>query len=467
MTASFESRLSLACALIAALAVPTAAQTLPPNSPFLGGVPDRVAAPEALPLSMAEAVRRALGHNLGILLADQQVARATGARRVTFADLLPHVSASLAETRRKTNLEAFGFPLQEGFPRVVGPFNVFDARVFVTQRVLDFTSLARMQAADHALEADRLGYRDARDLVVLVTANLYLETLAADARVAAVEAQRTTAQALFDQAIDLRNSGLAAGIDVVRAEVQLSTARQRATAARHDFDKLKLQLARVTGLPAGQAFTLTDAVPFAPPPDLPLAAALERAYAARPDYLSALARVREAEARERAVRLASVPTVHLNADYGAIGLTAGTALSTFSVAGTVSVPLFEGGRQAGRRVETASDVRARQAEADSLRAQIDYDVRVAFLDIEAASEALGVAARARELAALQLTQARDRFAAGVVTNIEVVQAQEAVAAASEGHIGALYAFNVAKALLARALGATEQAVQSYFGGSTP
>jgi outer membrane protein TolC len=68
------------------------------------------------------------------------------------------------------------------------------------------------------------------------------------------------------------------------------------------------------------------------------------------------------------------------------------------------------------------------------------------------------------LSAQQLTQARDRFAAGVTNNLEIVQAQQAVAESSERYIAALYGFNVAKALLARGLGVAEQAARQYLGG---
>jgi outer membrane protein TolC len=101
-----------------------------------------------------------------------------------------------------------------------------------------------------------------------------------------------------------------------------------------------------------------------------------------------------------------------------------------------------------------------------MKTEVYYDVRSAFLDLQSTEEELKAATRARELAALQLTQSRDRFAAGVVSNIEVVQAQEAVALASEQFISAEYGFNLAKAMLARALGSAEDAVRTVLGGGS-
>ena len=463
------SRLLTFSALLLTLALPAVAQerpaaALPANSPFLGGVPTGTLTQEPIAISIADAIRRALEHNLGVLQASDAIERSQGARWVSLSDLLPEVTGTLTEPRRKTNLEAFGFPLGPTFPRVVGPFNLFDARVFVSQSVVDFAALHEARAGTHEVAAARHSHRSARDLVVLASASLYLQALAGAARAESARAQLETARALYAQAQDLRQAGIVAGLDVVRAEVRLSSDQQRATAAQNDFEKTKLQLARVMGLPIGQPFTLSDQLPPVPVPEMTLEQALERAYRDRPDYLAAQERVRAAEASRRAAAAERLPSVHVNADYGLIGLAPSSSLSTFSVSGAVEVPIFQGGRTRGRVAEAEAELRTRRAEAEDLRAEIYYDVRSAFLDLQATSEELQATTRGRELAAQQLAQSRDRFAAGVANNIEVVQAQEAVTVANEQYIAALYGYNVSKALLARSLGSAEDAVERYLGG---
>jgi len=431
----------------------------------MGGVPDGELSPEPIALSIGGAIHRALDHNLGVLEADQSVDRARGDRWQALSALLPNVSAGVSQIRRKSSLEVFGFSLGPGFPRVVGPYNVFDARVFLSQSVFDLSAINDARAQSHNVAAARHSYRSARDLVVLVAANLYLEGLAASARAETARAQRDTAQALYEQAQDLRKAGIVAGIDVVRAEVRLSSDRQRATAAENDFQKAKLQLARVMGLPIGQAFDLSDQLPAVPVPEMTMEEALERAYRDRPDFLAAQERVRAAEAARKAALAEHLPSVSLNADYGNTGLRADTSLSTYSVAGAVTIPIFQGGRTQGAIIKADAELRNRKAEAEDLRASIYYDVRSAFLDLQATGEELAAATRGRELANLQMTQARDRFAAGVANNIEVIQAQEAVTLANEQFISATYGYNVSKALLARSLGTAESAVEKYLGGS--
>jgi outer membrane protein TolC len=414
-------------------------------------------------LSIVEAIGRALEYNLGVLTSQDALGRARGARWRALSGLLPNVNGRLSETRQQVNLAAFGFPLPAGIPSLVGPFNVFDARVFLSQAIVDLHALNDLRAENHNIAAAEYSYQSARDLVVLVAANAYLQALAAGSRGEAVRAQVQTAQALYTQAGDLRQGGLVAGIDVLRAEFELNAERQRSTAAQNDFEKAKLQLAHIIGLPLGQAFTLVDELPNVPVPEMTIEEALERAYKARPDYQAALARVRAAEAARAAIAGERLPSVRVTADYGDIGLSPGDSHGTFSIVGALNVPIFQGGRTRGRLLEADAELRSRKAEAESLRAAIYYDVRTAFLDLQASSEQFQVATRGRDLAATTLTQSRDRFAAGVASNIEVIQAQEAVAVANEQYINALYLYNVAKALLARGLGVAEQATRQYLG----
>jgi len=415
-------------------------------------------------LTIFDAVQRALDHNLGTILAEYRVSEAGGARWRALSDMLPDVRGRLSASREKVNLAAFGFPLPAGIPAVVGPFNVYDARVFLAQSIFDLHAINSARAESHNIAAARFDYKNARDIVVLVSANAYAQALAASALVDAAQAQLDTAQALQRQAVDMKQSGLVAGIDVLRAEVQLDTARQRVTATRAEFDKSKLQLARIIGLPLGQAFTLADEMRSVPFPDMTLDAALDRAYQSRSDYQAALARVEAAEANRRAIAGEALPSLRVTADYGEIGLSPARAQASFNVTGAVNVPIFQGGRTRGKLIEADAELRTRRTEADDLRAGIYYEVRTAFLDLHAGQEQLRVAARARDLAGAQLQQARDRFGAGVAGSIEVVQAQEASALAGDQYIAAMFTSNLAIGNLVRALGIAEDAARQLLGG---
>jgi len=286
----------------------------------------------------------------------------------------------------------------------------------------------------------------------------------AASRIDVVRAQQETAQALFQQASDLKASGLVAGVDVLRAQVQIQNQRQRSIVAHNEFEKAKLQLARAIGLPPGQPFTLTDKIPYAPLADITLEDALARAYETRADYLAAHDRLEAAEATRRAAGADLLPTLHLDANYGTIGQSTSDSHPTYTVGAIVRLPLFEAGRAQAKRAEGDALLQRRRSELENVKGQIDLEVRSSLLDVQAASQQLETARTTVTLANQELEQARDRFAAGVVSNIEVTQAQETVAAASESYLDALYAHNIAKASLARAVGIAETAVMQYLGG---
>src|SRR5262249_46294473 len=156
----------------------------------------------------------------------------------------------------------------------------------------------------------------------------------------------------------------------------------------------------------------------------------------RPDYLAAKSRFEAAQASRRAANGALLPSIHFDADFGAIGQTVETAHSTYTIGASVHVPIFDAGRTTARRIETNAARRQREAEFEDFKGRIEYEVRAAFLDVQAAEQQLQAAETNRQLAAQELQQSRDRFGAGVASNLEVTQAQESVAAASETYIAA-------------------------------
>lgn len=445
--------------------VPTAGMASTGQNPFLGGRPTGKATPGVLPLSLSDALSQGLRQNLGLILGEQGVQSAAGARLTALSGLLPNVAGRVTPERQVVNLAAYGFPLPPGTNPLIGPFNVFDARVSVTQTVFDWSAIQSARAGGEALAAAKLSFKDTRDMVVFVVANLYLQTVMAASQIEAAQAQVTTSQALYTRAVDMKTSGVVPAIEVLRAQVQLQAQQQRLIFFENEFAKRKLALARAIGLPLDQRYDLTDKVPYAALEPLSFEAALNQAYQSRADLQAAAAQVRAAEDTRSAARGQLLPSVRVTADAGKIGQTVASAMGTWTVVAGVRVPIFEGGAVRGRVEQASAALEQQRAQFEDLRVRVEYDVRAAFLDLKAADDRVRVARGAIDLANQQLTQAQDRFAAGVASNIEVVQAQEAVATASDNYISSLYAHNVAKISLARALGVAEAQAGRFLGGA--
>ena len=171
--------------------------------------------------------------------------------------------------------------------------------------------------------------------------------------------------------------------------------------------------------------------------------------------------MRAAEDSVSSARAERYPNLGVAADYGATGTGLSNSNGTFTFQAFAKFNIFDGGRIKGDIIQARAALKQRQDELADLRGQIDYQVRAALLDMRSAADQVAVARSNLDLANQTLTQARDRFAAGVADTIEVVQAQGSVAVANDNLIAALYAHNLSKVELARALGSTEQRIQKF------
>jgi outer membrane protein TolC len=454
--------------LVAQASMPTPSISLPGSqSAYTGSDPESKAAPGVLQIGFQEAIDRGLRNNLGLLRSTDQTLNARGERWKELSNLLPDLSARIQEDAQTESLTALGFKsnfFPFPIPRVLGPFNYFDARLNLSQSIFNFKQIEQARAASESLKSAQLNVKDARELVVLAVGNEYLQAIASAARIETSTAQVTNAQALYDKAVDQQKAGLNPTIDTLRARVELQTRQQQLIAARNDYAKQKLSLARVIGLAPGQQFELTEKAPYQEMTPLPVDVYLQRAYASRADYQAAEGQVRSAELLRRGATAGHYPSVDVSANFGDIGVTPGASNGTWQVNGGVNIPIFAGNKVHSDVLEAEAQLKQARQQLGDLRGRIDYEVRASLLDLTSAAQQVEVARSSVDLAEQALTQSKDRFSAGVTDNLEVVQAQEAVAGAHESYIDSLYAHNLAKVELARAVGDAETGVKRYLQG---
>ena len=432
--------------------------------------------PDVLQIDFKDAIDRGLRNNLGLLLAGDQAQTARGQRWKELSELLPNIQARVQEDVQTQSLAALGFnklfPLlaapggsSTSLPRLVPAFNYFDARASLSQSIFSFKNIERERAASESVKAAQFSYKDAREMVVLAVGNSYLQAIAAGARVETTEAQVKSAQALYGKAADQQKAGLTPAIDALRSQVELQTRQQQLIVARNDLAKLKLNVARIIGLPPGQEFILTEKAPYQALAALPLDTYLQLAYATRADYQAAAAQVRSAELSRRAAAAGRYPSIDVNANLGDIGVTPSQSNGTWQVNGGITIPIFAGNRVHGDVLQADAQLKQARSQLGDLRGRIDYEVRTSLLDLNAAAEQVEVARSSVDLAEQALAQSQDRFTAGVADNLEVVQAQEAVATAHESYIQSLYFHNLSKVELAHAIGDAEDGVKRFLKGN--
>ena len=430
---------------------------------FNGSTPSGEATPTALNLSLDDAIARGLKTNLGLLTRDNFSTSARVDRMQLLAALLPAVNGSVSMADQQVSLTTFGFHFP-GIPTIIGPFHYQDAGAKADIPIYDGSARNAWRSAKESQRAAELSVKDARDLVVQAVASAYLQIIATAARVDATRVQVETAQALYERARDQHRAGTSPAIDELRSQVELKTQQQQLLALQNQVAKDKLSLGRAIGLPSGQAFEIADQAPYKPLDGFAPSEALQRAYAVRADYQSAQAQVKAAELARRAYSDEWLPTASISTNYDLVGPTFADSHGTFGITGSIKMNIFDGGKRRADVLQADTTLKQRKEELANLQGQIDQEVRAALLDLKSAADQVAVAQDNAGLAEQTLTQARDRFAAGVTDNIEVVQAQESVSNAHQNLISSVYAHNLAKVALARAMGATEANLKTFMGG---
>jgi outer membrane protein TolC len=176
---------------------------------------------------------------------------------------------------------------------------------------------------------------------------------------------------------------------------------------------------------------------------------------------AAEAQIRAGERTLAAARDERLPSLSVSGNYGAIGTSPPQAHTTYDGAATLNIPIWHGGRTEGEITQAKATLAQRRAELEDTRSQVESDVRNAYLDLRAATSQVEVAQRNVQVTRETLDLTRQRFDAGVTDNVEVVQAQESLTSAELDVINSVFAHNVAKLSLARAIASADDHLQQF------
>jgi outer membrane protein TolC len=441
-----------------------------------GGLAVDRASDAALPLSLDDAMSIGLARNVRLKYDRANMRAVKGDTLGVLSALIPNLSVNAQSSAQEINLAALGFKpslIAEFPPGLLPPGYTFaeivkvqttQASVNASQVLFNLPDYELYRGTtNEARVVDLQRLTDDGDLVLTIGTS-YLQVLADQANVKNTEAQQRSAETLFDQATQKHEAGVGTNLDALRGQVEYQQREQDVVAAQSQLEKDTIQLTRILGLSAGQKLELTDAAPFAELAAMDLDAAKITAYKHRKDYLSLLEQIALTQRELKAVKYQRLPTLAFNGFYGVIGLTTSDSYhGDFTAEGSLSVPIFREAAQRGEQdVVDAQLTALHQREAD-LRVTIDEQIRASMLDVNAAKELVKVAQSNVELAEQELSDERDRFAAGVDDNLPLVDAQGSVASAQAQLVNSLYQYNVAKLQLARNTGVVETRYRSYLG----
>ena len=414
---------------------------------------------DALRLTLQQSVTLALKQNPAQQIAVLTAAESVQDKNISRSDLLPQANMRLADSANRVNLKAqFGGESFPGlpFPGHLGPYQIFAVGPAFGTSVFDLSLWKKYQASRSAVDASQANSLTTREQVILLVVSQYIGTLRAVANVEASKSRVDLAQALYDQAADLQKEGVGTGIDTLRANVELQNEKQRLIEAENDRDASLFGLSKLLNLDPRQKIELADSLNFFETPQPDVEASIDAALASRQEWKAILAEEKVVHYEKQATEFSRLPSLRFDGDWTQLGTSVNNVIPTYQYQASVNFPLFTSGRIHAEIIKANLEVQKLQQQKADLRNQIALDVKTSLLNLDSARSEVQVANLGVELAREEVSQARDRFKAGVANNIEVISAQDSLARANDNQILALYRFNQARADFARSVGQMEK-----------
>src|SRR5208283_2488204 len=414
---------------------------------------------DTMRLTLQQSVALALKQNPTQQIAVLTAAESVQDKNISRSDLLPQANMRLADSANRVNLKAqFGGESFPGlpFPGHLGPYQIFAVGPSFGTSVLDLSLWKKYQASRSAVDASQANSLSTREQVILLVVSQYIGSLRAAADVEASKSRVDLAQALYDQAADLQKEGVGTGIDTLRANVELQNEKQRLIEAENDRDASLFGLSRLLNLDPRQKVELADSLSFFETPQPEVEASIDNALAGRQEWKAILAEEKAVRYQMQASQFSRLPSLRFDGYWNELGTSVSNVIPTYQYQAGVNFPLFTSGRIHAEIAKANLEVQKLDQQKADLRNQIALEVKTSLLNLASARTEVQVANLGVELAKEEVSQARDRFRAGVANNIEVISAQDSLARANDNQILALYRFNQARADFARAVGQMEK-----------
>jgi outer membrane protein len=416
-------------------------------------------------LSLGGAARLAAHQSASALAARAEAQQATARVHETFSAFLPNVYGGASEREFVENSASLlrfpASPASASFSSflppggiVFPPIKSVDFRGYASDTLFSYGAIQRYRQSRTTERAANAGADNAAEQAAGAAAGAYLTVQRADAVLAARLADSSLAADLLNIARQQLSAGVGIALDVTRAAARLTATRAQLIGARTDRDRSRLELYRALGLPLDTRLSLTDSLARLPVSDTlpPEALEVDRALRHRPDLHAIDEQLTAAEQSISAVRAERLPALAVFGDKGVNGGNWNRLLPTYSWGVGLSVPIFDGTRRESRIEEQEAATQEILVRRRDLRQEAAIEVRGAFLQLTSAHEQLDAATEQLQLTQQELSEARERFRAGVSGDADVITASLDLNGARTLQVDALANYQSARVALALATG---------------
>ena len=424
--------------------------------------PEEVKVEQTQAITLQQALELARRNNQELQVSLLQLERAKAGLKVAQAALLPTVGltgqvtrSQSASTQLGNELEAeAGVPPEFRSSAEDSPSTAFTGAAQINYDL--YTSgarLARIGQAEEQLRIQELDVERLSEEIRLNVATEYYNLQQADEQVRISRTAVENAEASLRDARALEEAGVGTRFDSLRAQVNLANSQQTLTNARSQQKIARRTLVTRLNLAQSATITAADPVKLAGLWNQTLENSIVLAYQNRPELQQQLANRNISEQQRREALSQLGPQVSLIASYDlldrfndSVGITDG-----YSVALQANLNLFDGGASRARAAQAKVDIQIAETQFSQQRNQIRFQVEQAYSSQQSNLENVQTSEAALNQARESLRLARLRFQAGVGTQLEVLDAENALTQAEGNRIDAILDYNRALANLQRAV----------------
>ena len=410
----------------------------------------QMAVPESLTIDRT--IQLVVANHPAIKQAQQQVVSAQARIKSSRSPYYPNISA-LGSYARIGPVVSLEVPNQGAID--LYPENNYDIHLSLQQNILDF---GRRSTRVKLAESGEISARDNVELMksslVYVSINIFYAMLLLEQNIKVLDEELDA----FNQHLDVVKKRLKAGtatdFDVLTTQVKVSEVQNQKIDAVNTLAKQKAMFRELTGIPDDEPVYLKGDFNTASV-DINLDSLTSLAFEQLPEVKLAQESEARADIQYRLAGIADRPTLNMNLEFGVKNgyIPDLNKLKANWIAGVlVNVPIFNGLATKNDKAAAYADLLAARESTSNVKNQVAADIKQAISDFRASEDKVKTSTVQVEQAQAATSIARSRYEIGVITNLDLLDAQTSLAYAKLVHFKALYGVISSRYALDKAVG---------------
>ncbi len=399
---------------------------------------------QTISLNLAQAIQMALTRHADLIVANERVKQALANIQQNASPLLPQFKGIVSETRqtrdlRGVGLELFGSPL-------VGPFNVYDARLRLTQTIFDPSAMARFKASQQGHVVSVAQQKKIQEDVLVLVATLFIEAKRSQDRFfveqSALRRDKKEISIIFSRF----KSGLSSSMDMKKARAKYAHALYNFETAKKQALERKLDLLAALNLSFEQKiYFVWDDELFKK--EIFVSSQTEN----QSDVRLASEQFKLSQKERQANQSDFWPKVSFLGEYGPNGMSPNSKDSseTYALGVTASIPIFEGGLRQANLKASENAVHISQTQWQSVKRNVEANLESQYAILSQAQFFVEENDKNIAVADEELQLARSKYQAGNASSLDLSLAEVDSQFAHDQKEEALSYYLLAKINLAR------------------